>query len=81
MTRLLLLGDDLCDRYEDFYGQKPNAVLVVTCQVLKQWYDFLDDDGRGHSLDKFGHVIRSLSPDHRSIIVNELPKLLAKLLL
>jgi hypothetical protein len=70
MTRLLLLGYCLRDRNQNVDCQKPDAVLVICCKVLKQGDHLFDNDRVWHGLDEFREVVRRLSSDHGGIIVH-----------
>ena len=81
MAGLLLLWHCLCDCDQDVHGQKSDAVLVVSCEVLEKRDHLVDDDGWRHALDELCEVVGGLSPHHRGIVMYELAVVLSELLL
>lgn len=49
--------------------------------MLEEGYHFVDDDARGHLLDKLGKVGGGLTTDHGSLVVDQQAELLAQLFL
>lgn len=81
MAGLLFLGNDLCDRNEDFNSEQSNTILIIAGKVLKQRYHFVNHHGYGNFLDEFSEVVRGLSSHHRGLIVNEVTELGSEALL
>jgi len=81
VTGLLLLGHDLSNRNEDVNSEQANAVLVVGNKVLEHRYHLLNNNRGRHLLHKLGQVGRGGTAHHGGVIVYELTKLLAELLL
>ena len=81
MARLLLLGDNLGDRNQNLDGEQPHTILVILYQVLEHGYHLVHHNRGRHLPHELGHVGSGLSAHHGGIIVHELVKLPAKLLL
>lgn len=81
MTGLLLLGHNLSNGNENVNSEQANAVLVIGDEVLEHGYHLLNNNRGRHLLHKLGQVGRGGAAHHGGVIVDELAKLLAELLL
>lgn len=81
MAGLLFFGDFLRNPNKNVHRKETHAILVVTRKVLEQGYHFFNDYWRVQFFDKFGKVIRRLSPHHRGLVVHQRAEILSKALL
>lgn len=81
MAGLLFLGDLLRDRDENIDSQQADTVLVIACQVLKEGYHFINNNGCLHLLHKLGQIVGCLPPHHRGLIVYQGTEVMSEALL